>query len=335
MKTTCLLAVALLVCSSPLTALAQTVLKTYGQLENLEAGDVACYATLLDEEGASFTEMADFGVCDQTELIGEWVTLTYEIGTVLAASCQGDMDCGKSDTVALIASLEGEMMVDDWPGEGPSKFVGSWEPLPGEAPRREVYTFNEDGTLVISDGLSNRMQSWTYDNEQLLIDGQPMAYDFSHVALILEGAAHTTFHFMEDPPQALDGEAGFDPHGYFTASESVRVAGTKFYGLSVDFTDTFDTGEGLVPAVMLDFETMDGAYLKVFPSAFRIHQNEVALVGHHDRLGTVQFFGTFDPAMAASLERGEPRGTAPLLKGHLFVNGHLFYDIPFQWASGE
>lgn len=80
---------------------------TTGLVTGVEAGDMACYLTLEDADGESFTEMAVFEICEQqAQLVGQRVALSYAMENVLAAECQGDMDCGKSDRVALVTSAK-------------------------------------------------------------------------------------------------------------------------------------------------------------------------------------------------------------------------------------
>jgi hypothetical protein len=79
--------------------------KTRGLLIELQAGDVACYVTLKDDQGKTFEELAEFEICERTELLKKRVALSYVLGTVMADSCQGDMDCKDSKTVALIHQI--------------------------------------------------------------------------------------------------------------------------------------------------------------------------------------------------------------------------------------
>jgi hypothetical protein len=78
--------------------------KTAGVITDLQAGDVACYITLKDDQGAEFNEMADFSICENQGLIGKRVTLTYKLGNVMADECQGNPDCTKTRTVALVTA---------------------------------------------------------------------------------------------------------------------------------------------------------------------------------------------------------------------------------------
>lgn len=82
--------------------------KTTGVVKNLEAGDVACYITLADDRGVEFTELADFELCEQTSLRGKRVRLTYAIGNVMAAECQGDPECTKTERVPLVTAARVE-----------------------------------------------------------------------------------------------------------------------------------------------------------------------------------------------------------------------------------
>ncbi len=72
----------------------------------LVAGDAACYVTLKPDTGEAVTEMAEFEICEKTELVGRKVDLTWKQGEVLAAECQGDVDCGKTDKVWLITAVK-------------------------------------------------------------------------------------------------------------------------------------------------------------------------------------------------------------------------------------
>jgi hypothetical protein len=78
-----------------------------GKLLAAEVGDVACYLSL-ESGGQEFSEMATFEVCEQAERCrGKQLQLQYRRENVLSAECQGDMDCGKSDSVELISAISG------------------------------------------------------------------------------------------------------------------------------------------------------------------------------------------------------------------------------------
>jgi hypothetical protein len=74
-------------------------------IQRLTAGDRACYVELVDDGGQTSTEFAAFEICEQ-DLVGKRVSLTYEAGNILAEACQGDPDCGQSETVMLITKVE-------------------------------------------------------------------------------------------------------------------------------------------------------------------------------------------------------------------------------------
>ena len=78
-----------------------------GRLVALQAGDVACYADV-EVKGEVQNLMAGFHVCEQEALIGKRVRLGWREASVLAADCEGDMDCGRSDTVQLIDRMIAE-----------------------------------------------------------------------------------------------------------------------------------------------------------------------------------------------------------------------------------
>ena len=81
--------------------------KAIGTVTKLEAGDVACYVSLKDDQGVAFDELADFEVCEQKPSIkGKRVALSYALGKVMADSCQGDPGCKKTRTVAMVSSAK-------------------------------------------------------------------------------------------------------------------------------------------------------------------------------------------------------------------------------------
>jgi hypothetical protein len=76
-----------------------------GVLLGLQAGDVACYIDVQTEAG-TFTHYGAFEVCEEeSSLIGQAVSLTFETGRVIAPSCQGDPDCPDSIEVQLVTSI--------------------------------------------------------------------------------------------------------------------------------------------------------------------------------------------------------------------------------------
>ena len=70
-------------------------------VSRLVTGDRACYVDLVDANGKLTTQFANFEICEQ-DIVGAEVELTYETGNVLAFSCQGDVDCGRTDAALLI-----------------------------------------------------------------------------------------------------------------------------------------------------------------------------------------------------------------------------------------
>ena len=75
-------------------------------LLSMESGDVACYLKLKDEQGKSLNQMADFELCETGKgLQGKKVALTYSEVRVMAASCQGDVNCKKTETRTLATRM--------------------------------------------------------------------------------------------------------------------------------------------------------------------------------------------------------------------------------------
>ena len=81
--------------------------RAFGPPIEFPNGDVSCGVTLKDDRGAIFHESADFELCVQEKALkGKRLALTYKTARVMAASCQGNPECKKSDTVVLIASAK-------------------------------------------------------------------------------------------------------------------------------------------------------------------------------------------------------------------------------------
>ena len=75
-------------------------------VKGMEAGDVACYVTLVDAKGKETTQMADFSICEMNALIGKRVQIMRTKTNVMAESCQGNPDCTDTETVNLISRVK-------------------------------------------------------------------------------------------------------------------------------------------------------------------------------------------------------------------------------------
>ncbi len=78
-------------------------------ITSLQAGDLMCYAEIMDESGQVFEVGATFEICDRSdELLNQTVGLTYREESV--ADCESSEPCGRSRTEMLIyeAVLLGE-----------------------------------------------------------------------------------------------------------------------------------------------------------------------------------------------------------------------------------
>jgi hypothetical protein len=81
--------------------------KTIGTVTALNAGDIACYITLKDDQGVAFKEMADFDICEQKQsVLGKRLQLNYTQTSVMSDACQGDPDCKKTKKVILITKVK-------------------------------------------------------------------------------------------------------------------------------------------------------------------------------------------------------------------------------------
>jgi len=93
---------------------------TTATVTNLTVGDRACYVRLVDANGRNSTQFANFEICEQ-DIVGAVVALTYETGNITAFSCQGNIECGESETVSLIASAD----IVSRPTPSPEPFIGT------------------------------------------------------------------------------------------------------------------------------------------------------------------------------------------------------------------
>lgn len=75
-----------------------------GILRQALPGDIACQLELETADGETFHESAAFELCEDPALVGKRLRLSYTVENVLAESCQGDVECGRSDQVVLVSA---------------------------------------------------------------------------------------------------------------------------------------------------------------------------------------------------------------------------------------
>jgi hypothetical protein len=80
-------------------------------LRDLQNGDRACYVVVEKADGSREDLEGDFDLCaggghDATAMIGKRIRYTTRAESVLAASCEGNVDCGASDQVDLVVTLD-------------------------------------------------------------------------------------------------------------------------------------------------------------------------------------------------------------------------------------
>jgi hypothetical protein len=119
--------------------------RAFGTPTAFQNGDTACYVTLKDDRGAAFDELADFDLCAmEKSLKGKRLALTYKTARVMAASCQGNPDCKKSETVVLIASAKPA------PLTAPAPAAPTPAPTPAPIPAKSAQTsFCTPGETIV------------------------------------------------------------------------------------------------------------------------------------------------------------------------------------------
>lgn len=81
--------------------------RTMGKVTDMTIGDTACYVSMKDDQGVQFEELADFELCEKPQLyVGRRVSLGYTQSRVMAPACQGDPNCKKTQSVALVTSMK-------------------------------------------------------------------------------------------------------------------------------------------------------------------------------------------------------------------------------------
>ncbi len=76
-----------------------------GTIKRIEQGDLACYVTLIDEQGKEHNINASFEICPQKEqFINQKVKLSYDI--LNFNDCQSNEPCGKTKKESAIVKME-------------------------------------------------------------------------------------------------------------------------------------------------------------------------------------------------------------------------------------
>lgn len=76
-----------------------------GTIKRIEQGDLACYVTLIDEQGKEHNISADFEICPQKDqFINKKVKLSYKI--LNFNDCQSNEPCGKTKKESAIVKME-------------------------------------------------------------------------------------------------------------------------------------------------------------------------------------------------------------------------------------
>ncbi len=197
-----------------------------GVLQGLERGDRACYVQL-EAGGAQYSIEGDFELCpaglrDASALVGKQVVYTTRRAPVLATSCGGDLDCGKTDLIDVIDTLR--------PAEGAGAAV-TLDALEGESASR-----------MFGAPASKSREVWGSDG------GEYTTWKWAGVELVTaeNGAAHSV---MCEAPCALRTELGI-------GVGSTRAEVEQAYGKQVNKRESTKTAlvvgdiyEGIIFAI--------------------------------------------------------------------------------------
>ena len=199
-------------------------------LEGLELGDRACYVQLGTEAG-SISREGDFELCpgaarDASRLVGKRVSYTAERANVLAASCAGDVDCGKSDVVDVITTLV--------------LAVATAQAIP-------LDELDADGAIgLLGKPARKTSEEWAMDGQVYTTWTWP-----SHGVVLITGAARSAFSVTCEAPCALKTKAGI---GLGSTVEEVK----KAYGKQINKRESSATDLVIGDAYGGTFFAIDG-----------------------------------------------------------------------------
>lgn len=247
-----------------------------------------------------------------------------------------------------------------------SRFLlGSWLPAPGSDVRRnDMYTFNPDGTFVISDGSSNSpMGVWVLNGDgNMIMDGrvsEAVTIEIVGQDIMMSGDQFTqkAFNGQSYNGQAMFGdvrtEGVFQPK--WPRDGTTPMVGNYelsyiIFGPSEDFRPgTADAARGPIYIEFWDVTEpaktdADGREMREDMVGFRateyqISSDAVSFHGYHPHWGDIYFDGRFEServhtqyqyermgGAAAGLDK-PARADEPLILGDLLVKGHIFRDV--------
>lgn len=243
--------------------------------------------------------------------------------------------------------------------------VGSWMPAPNSSARRnDTYTFNPDGTFVISDGSSNSpLGSWELDSAgRLVLDGrvnEPVSIEIVGQDMKMSGDQYTQepFNGRSYGGQGVLGdvqtEGVFQPKwpsdgttpmvGNYELSfivlgpvESFRpsTADASSKPIYVEFWNTTET-----TTTDVDGREVRKDIVGFWPTEYEVSPDSLSFHGYHPQWGDIYFDARFDSTRVQTqynYERGggdssgfekPAKADEPLIHGDMLVRGHIFRDI--------
>jgi hypothetical protein len=244
--------------------------------------------------------------------------------------------------------------------------VGSWLPSPDSSARRnDTYTFNPDGTFVISDGSSNSpLGSWTLNStSQMIMDGrvdEPISIEIVGQDIKMGGQQYTQepFNGLSYDGQSVLGdvqtEGVFQPK--WPSDGTTPVVGN--YELSfivLGPVDSFrpSTADASSKPIYVEFwnvtepttTDVDGREVRkdivgFWPTEYKVGPDSLSFHGYHPQWGDIYFDARFDSTRVQAQYQYERMGGGdgsgvdkpaktdePLIFGDMLVRGHIFRDV--------
>jgi hypothetical protein len=236
--------------------------------------------------------------------------------------------------------------------------LGSWLPTEDSGARRyDMYTFNPDGTFVISDGAGmNATGTWSLKNAHLFLDGQPVPVplEFLGQDIKLAGIRHSRETLNGEDYAVRQISGGVEPAGVYIPNWQAGGATPKIGDYALHYVILGPSGSFLPDGsgaagtpVFVEFwnerekikEDENGVRYRDDTVSFEaveysVSPNNLTFFAYHPKWGELFFSAAFDGRRVeaqTSYERGfGPRpanADMPIIVGDLMVKGHIFRDV--------
>jgi hypothetical protein len=233
-----------------------------------------------------------------------------------------------------------------------------------DARRNDMYTFNPDGTFVVSDGSSNSpIGRWTLNSAaQMIMDGrvnEPVSIEIVGQDIKMGDVQYTqeSFNGQSYGSQSVLGdvqtEGVFQPK-WPSDGATPMVGDYELSFMVLDSVDSFrpSTADPSSKPIYVEFWNVteptktdaDGREVRedivgFWPTDYEVGPGSLSFHGYHPQWGHIYFDGRFDSTRVQIQYQYERMGGTgsdsnkpakadePLILGDLLVKGHIFRDV--------